>query len=119
MQYRLVKLYLEEMQPGLLDFYLILIFVFSKNVKCFCFSLLFLCLDQTLVLISGHPVGLFKTNENAPRLISTNGLMIGMFDTPEEFHRASALGVANYGQMTAGGMAYIGPQVLFMNNFTI
>lgn len=66
--------------------------------------------DQTLVVMSGHPLGLFKTHRNAPRVISTNGLMIGMFDTPENFHRATALGVANYGQMTAGGWMYIGPQ---------
>lgn len=66
--------------------------------------------DQTLVVSSGHPLGLFRTHRNAPRVISTNGLMIGMFDTPSEFHRASAMGVVNYGQMTAGGWMYIGPQ---------
>jgi urocanate hydratase len=66
--------------------------------------------DQTLVLVSGHPMGLFTTRRDAPRLVSTNGLMVGMFDTPAEFRRAAALGVANYGQMTAGGLMYIGPQ---------
>ncbi|MHA2027842.1 MAG: urocanate hydratase [Candidatus Kariarchaeaceae archaeon] len=65
---------------------------------------------QTLVVSSGHPVGLFPTHRNAPRIISTNGLMIGMFDTLEDFHKAAALGVVNYGQMTAGGWMYIGPQ---------
>jgi len=66
--------------------------------------------DQTLVVMSGHPLGLFPSKRDAPRVIMTNGLMIGLFDTPEEFQRASALGVANYGQMTAGGWMYIGPQ---------
>jgi len=66
--------------------------------------------DQTLVVMSGHPLGLFPTHRNAPRVISTNGLMVGIFDTPEHFHWASAMGVANYGQMTAGGWMYIGPQ---------
>ncbi|RDE11858.1 MAG: urocanate hydratase [Candidatus Thorarchaeota archaeon] len=66
--------------------------------------------DQTLVVSSGHPVGLFPSHRNAPRVISTNGLMVGMFDTPDGFHRAAALGVANYAQMTAGGWMYIGPQ---------
>ena len=65
---------------------------------------------QTLVVMSGHPLGLFPSKREAPRVIMTNGLMVGMFDTPEEFKRASALGVANYGQMTAGGWMYIGPQ---------
>ncbi|MHA2425294.1 MAG: urocanate hydratase, partial [Candidatus Thorarchaeota archaeon] len=66
--------------------------------------------EQTLVISSGHPVGLFPTKRNAPRVISTNGLMVGMFDTLEDFHRAAALGTVNYGQMTAGGYMYIGPQ---------
>lgn len=66
--------------------------------------------DQTLVLYSGHPLGLFHSKPDAPRVITTNGLMIGMFDDLENFNRASALGVANYGQMTAGGWMYIGPQ---------
>ena len=66
--------------------------------------------DQTLVVMSGHPLGLFPNKRDAPRVIMTNGLMVGLFDTPKEFQRASALGVANYGQMTAGGWMYIGPQ---------
>lgn len=66
--------------------------------------------EQTLVLYSGHPVGLFHSRKEAPRVILTNGLMIGMFDNLENFNRAAAMGVANYGQMTAGGWMYIGPQ---------
>lgn len=66
--------------------------------------------EQTLVLYSGHPLGLFHSKPEAPRVITTNGLMIGMFDDLENFNRATALGVANYGQMTAGGWMYIGPQ---------
>ncbi|MHB1345247.1 MAG: urocanate hydratase [Thermoleophilia bacterium] len=66
--------------------------------------------EQTLVIASGHPVGLFPTHRNAPRVISTNGLMVGEFDNPRDFHHAAQLGVANYGQMTAGGWMYIGPQ---------
>ncbi len=65
---------------------------------------------QTLVVSSGHPLGLFPSRPEAPRAIVTNGLMVGMFDTPEEFHRLAALGCVNYGQMTAGGWMYIGPQ---------
>ena len=81
MQYRLIKQYLEEMTD-----------------------------EQTLVVSSGHPVGLFPSHRHAPRVISTNGLMIGMYDTPDGFHKAAAMGVVNYGQMTAGGWMYIGPQ---------
>ncbi len=66
--------------------------------------------EQTLVVMSGHPLGLFPSHRNAPRVISTNGLMVGMFDNPADFQRAQALGVSNYGQMTAGGWMYIGPQ---------
>lgn len=66
--------------------------------------------EQTLVIESGHPLGLFHSSAHAPRTMITNGLMIGMFDTMENFQRACALGVANYGQMTAGGWMYIGPQ---------
>jgi urocanate hydratase len=68
MQYQLIKKYLEAMTD-----------------------------EQTLVVSSGHPVGLFPSHKNAPRAITTNGLMVGMFDTPEDFHKASAIGVANYG----------------------
>ena len=81
MQYRLIKKYLEILTP-----------------------------DQTLVVQSGHPLGLFRSDPSAPRVILTNGLMVGMFDNPKDFTRAAALGVANYGQMTAGGWMYIGPQ---------
>ena len=66
--------------------------------------------DQTLVVSSGHPVGLFPSRPEAPRVITTNGLVIGKWDNPEEFKRLTAMGVANYGQMTAGGWMYIGPQ---------
>ncbi|WP_279008498.1 urocanate hydratase [Synergistes jonesii] len=81
MQYRLIKKYLEVVTE-----------------------------DQTLVLQSGHPLGLFRSHPSAPRVILTNGLMVGLFDDPDNFRRATALGVANYGQMTAGGWMYIGPQ---------
>ena len=66
--------------------------------------------DQTLVIQSGHPMGLFRSHPSAPRAIITNALMVGMFDDDENYIRAAALGVANYGQMTAGGWMYIGPQ---------
>ncbi len=81
MQYRLIKKYLEIMTE-----------------------------DQTLVVQSGHPLGLFPSRPESPRVISTNALMVGMFDNEEWFNKAAALGVANYGQMTAGGWMYIGPQ---------
>lgn len=81
MQYRLIKKYLEELDE-----------------------------NKTLVLYSGHPVGLFHSRPEAPRVIITNGLMIGMYDDLDNYNRAQALGVANYGQMTAGGWMYIGPQ---------
>ena len=58
--------------------------------------------NQTLVVSSGHPLGLFPSRPEAPRAIITNGLMVGMFDTPEDFHRLAAMGCVNYGQMTAG-----------------
>lgn len=66
--------------------------------------------EQTLVVMSGHPLGLFASDKKSPRVIITNGLMIGEFDNLKDFSRASSLGVANYGQMTAGGWMYIGPQ---------
>ena len=81
MQYRLIKRYLEALTR-----------------------------EQTLVMASGHPVGLFASSPEAPRVIITNALMVGCFDDQENCHRAMALGVANYGQMTAGGWMYIGPQ---------
>ncbi|MCP4623281.1 MAG: urocanate hydratase, partial [bacterium] len=65
---------------------------------------------QTLVVESGHPVGLFESGPESPRVIITNGLMVGFADDQENWHRAAAIGVANYGQMTAGGWMYIGPQ---------
>lgn len=73
--------------------------------------------EQTLVIESGHPVGLFKSHSLAPRVIVTNGLMIGQFDNQQDFNRAAALGVANYGQMTAGGWMYIGPQGIVHGTF--
>ncbi len=81
MQYQLVKRYLEEMRD-----------------------------DQTLVIYSGHPLGLFPTNKEAPRVISTNAMLVGLYDNLEGFNTGAAMGVANYGQMTAGGWMYIGPQ---------
>ncbi len=66
--------------------------------------------DETLVIMSGHPLGVFQSPPNAPRVMLTNGLMVGMYDDPTNFNRAASLGVANYGQMTAGGWMYIGPQ---------
>jgi urocanate hydratase len=81
MQYRLIKQYLENIRE-----------------------------DQTLVVFSGHPLGLFPSRKEAPRVIMTNGLLVGEYDNQKEFNRAAALGVSNYGQMTAGGWMYIGPQ---------
>ena len=66
--------------------------------------------EQTLVVASGHPLGLFKSSKTSPRAIITNGLMIGLFDDQEHWNKAQAMGVSNYGQMTAGGWMYIGPQ---------
>ena len=66
--------------------------------------------NQTLVMESGHPLGLFESSTNAPRAILTNGLLVGEYDNQEDWHKAISLGVTNYGQMTAGGWMYIGPQ---------
>ncbi|MBU1066074.1 urocanate hydratase, partial [bacterium] len=66
--------------------------------------------EQTLVVSSGHPVGLFPSSPSAPRVISTNGLIVGEWDNSEHFKKLAAMGVSNYGQMTAGGWMYIGPQ---------
>ena len=88
MQYRLIKKYLEALTD-----------------------------EQTLVLESGHPVGLFRSSKQSPRVIITNGLMVGMFDDQENFNRAAAMGFANYGQMTAGGWMYIGPQGIVHGTF--
>lgn len=73
--------------------------------------------EQTLVIMSGHPLGLFHSHASAPRVIITNGLMVGLYDNPEAFAKAAALGVANYGQMTAGGFMYIGPQGIVHGTF--
>lgn len=88
MQYRLIKKYLEQLTD-----------------------------EQTLVMMSGHPLGLFRSHKLAPRVITTNSLMVGMFDTNDNFNRAAAIGVANYGQMTAGGWMYIGPQGIVHGTF--
>jgi len=88
MQYLLVKEYLEELTN-----------------------------EQTLVIASGHPLGVFPSRPDAPRVILTNGLMVGMYDNPADFHTATQLGVANYGQMTAGGWMYIGPQGIVHGTF--
>lgn len=89
MQYRLIKKYLEILTD-----------------------------EQTLVVMSGHPLGLFRSHKLAPRVIISNGLMIGAFDDQKNFNRAAALGVANYGQMTAGGWMYIGPQGIVHGTFS-
>ncbi len=73
--------------------------------------------DTTLVLESGHPVGLFASRPDAPRVILTNGLLVGLFDNLKDWHRAMQLGVSNYGQMTAGGWMYIGPQGIVHGTF--
>ena len=81
MQYRLIKKYLETLTE-----------------------------DQTLVMASGHPLGLFESRPSNPRVIITNGLMVGIYDNPDDWEVAAQMGVASYGQMTAGGWMYIGPQ---------
>lgn len=88
MQYRLIKQYLEIMTQ-----------------------------EQTLVIESGHPLGLFRSRPNAPRVIITNSMMVGMFDNQKDWHVAAQMGVANYGQMTAGGWMYIGPQGIVHGTF--
>ena len=88
MQYRLIRKYLERLTD-----------------------------ENTLVMMSGHPLGLFRSHKLAPRVISTNAMMVGMFDTNDSFNRAAAIGVANYGQMTAGGWMYIGPQGIVHGTF--
>lgn len=88
MQYRLIKQYLEELTQ-----------------------------EQTLVIESGHPVGLFRSRPDAPRVIITNSMMIGQFDNQHDWHIAAQMGVANYGQMTAGGWMYIGPQGIVHGTF--
>lgn len=88
LQYRLIKKYLEELTQ-----------------------------DQTLVIESGHPLGLFPSKPDAPRVIITNALMVGMFDNLDDWEIAEEMGVANYGQMTAGGWMYIGPQGIVHGTF--
>ena len=88
MQYRLIKSYLEELTQ-----------------------------DQTLVIESGHPLGLFRSKPDAPRVIITNSMMVGMYDNLKDWHYAAQMGVANYGQMTAGGWMYIGPQGIVHGTF--
>jgi urocanate hydratase len=66
--------------------------------------------EQTLVMYSGHPMGLFPSHENAPRVVVTNGMMIPNYSKPDDWERFNALGVTQYGQMTAGSYMYIGPQ---------
>ena len=66
--------------------------------------------DQTLVLYSGHPMGLFPSSKNAPRVVVTNGMMIPNYSKPDDWEKFNALGVTQYGQMTAGSFMYIGPQ---------
>ncbi|GAB6171268.1 urocanate hydratase [Paradesulfitobacterium aromaticivorans] len=73
--------------------------------------------EQTLVLESGHPLGLFPSKPEAPRVIITNAIMVGMFDNQEDWETAEQMGVANYGQMTAGGWMYIGPQGIVHGTF--
>ena len=66
--------------------------------------------EQTLVMYSGHPLGLFPSNMNAPRVVVTNGMMIPNYSQPDDWEKFNALGVTQYGQMTAGSYMYIGPQ---------
>jgi urocanate hydratase len=65
---------------------------------------------QTLVMQSGHPLGLFRSAPDQPRVIITNGLMVGLYDNLQDWEIAAQMGVTSYGQMTAGGWMYIGPQ---------
>jgi urocanate hydratase len=66
--------------------------------------------DQTLVMYSGHPMGLFPSHKDAPRVVVTNGMVIPNYSKPDDWERFNALGVSQYGQMTAGSYMYIGPQ---------
>jgi urocanate hydratase len=66
--------------------------------------------DQTLVMYSGHPMGLFPSHQDAPRVVVTNGMMIPNYSKKEDWNKFNALGVTSYGQMTAGSFMYIGPQ---------
>lgn len=66
--------------------------------------------EQTLVMYSGHPLGLFPSHKNTPRVVVTNGMVIPNYSKPDDWERMNALGVSQYGQMTAGSYMYIGPQ---------
>ncbi len=66
--------------------------------------------EQTLVMYSGHPMGLFPSSKSAPRVVVTNGMMIPNYSKPDDWEKFNALGVTQYGQMTAGSYMYIGPQ---------
>jgi urocanate hydratase len=66
--------------------------------------------EQTLVMYSGHPLGLFPSHKDAPRVIVTNGMVIPNYSKPDHWEKFNALGVSQYGQMTAGSYMYIGPQ---------
>ncbi|MBO4315508.1 MAG: urocanate hydratase, partial [Prevotella sp.] len=66
--------------------------------------------EQTLVMYSGHPLGLFPSHQGAPRVVVTNGMVIPNYSKPDDYERMNALGVSQYGQMTAGSYMYIGPQ---------
>jgi urocanate hydratase len=66
--------------------------------------------EQTLAMYSGHPMGLYPSHKNAPRVVVTNGMMIPNYSKPDDWERYNALGVTQYGQMTAGSYMYIGPQ---------
>ena len=66
--------------------------------------------EQTLVMYSGHPLGLFPSHKDAPRVVVTNGMVIPNYSKPDDWERLNAMGVSQYGQMTAGSYMYIGPQ---------
>ena len=66
--------------------------------------------EQTLHMYSGHPMGLFPSSKDAPRVVVTNGMMIPNYSKPDDWEKFNALGVTQYGQMTAGSYMYIGPQ---------
>lgn len=74
--------------------------------------------EQTLVVQSGHPLGLFSSSPDNPRVIITNGLLVGLYDNPDDWEIAAQMGVSSYGQMTAGGWMYIGPQGIVHGTYT-
>jgi urocanate hydratase len=76
--------------------------------------------EQTLVMYSGHPMGLFPSHKEAPRVVVTNGMMIPNYSKPDDWERFNALGVTQFGQMTAGSFMYIGPQgIVHGTNITV